>query len=338
MKVLLYDRTNAFLTPGGKTTHALKLKKEISRLGIDIDFGRWWDRNQQGADLIHFLSVDPIMLETVKSLGIKSFFSMIFDFETNRSPFHQRKAILKTRLFDMMPKGVRNMAWWHALQYVDRVQFMHVQDRDCALRFYPNQLSMERTVVIPHAYDPDDMFISDGLDIGEKNLPDRYLVSCANISPRKQTLKLARFAKMAKVPVVFMGGHIPCDPYFQAFESEVDNRYVFYPGYVEKEWRDCIERNASGYVLLSLGESGCIAVYEAAAYQMPLLLSNLPWAWGYDRPTDVHFCDQDDGAKAVEQLADFYVKSGHLDHKPFNAMTWAEVARLYVAEYERLLA
>ena len=113
---------------------------------------------------------------------------------------------------------------------------------------------------------------------------------------------------------------------------------MFYPGYVEKEWRDCIERNASGYVLLSLGESGCIAVYEAAAYQMPLLLSNLPWAWGYDHPTDVHFCDQDDEAKAVEQLADFYVKSGHLDHKPFNAMTWADVARLYVAEYERLLA
>ena len=36
MKVLLYDTTFAFLTPGGKTTHAVKLQKEISRLRKNI--------------------------------------------------------------------------------------------------------------------------------------------------------------------------------------------------------------------------------------------------------------------------------------------------------------
>lgn len=54
MKVLLYDQTNAYLTPGGKTIHALKLRQEIAKLGVDIQFARWWDKSQEDADIMHF--------------------------------------------------------------------------------------------------------------------------------------------------------------------------------------------------------------------------------------------------------------------------------------------
>lgn len=339
MKVLLHDSTCAFLTPGGKTIHALKLQREISKLGVDIQFARWWDELQADTDIIHFLDPAVHLVRQARARGIKTFYSMIFDSISSLPRFRKFRSVLKYRIFAHLPRRIScRFGCWNALPDFDCIQFMHRYDRETAFRCFPSYIDERKTVLIPHAYDPADMFISDHLNIADKHFPDKYLVSVANISPRKQTLKLARIAKKAQVPIVFMGGRNVLDAYYRDFAKEVDNRFVFDPGYVSKEWRDCIERNAAGFVLLSLGESGCIAVYEAAGYQLPLLLSNLPWAWGYDRSTDISFCDQQNDECAVSQLKDFYARAGQLDHKPFNAMTWAEVARRYVTEYERLLA
>lgn len=339
MKVLLYDTTNAFLTPGGKATHALKLQKSISKFGVDIQFARWWDKTQSDVDLIHFLAPVPSVARLAKERGIRTFLSLIFDFATNLSETEKSKQSLKYKLLTHLPFNLsKRFGYWNAFSYMDCIQFMNENDRRTARRFFPHFIPQEKTVILPHAYDPEDMHISDELSIKEKNYPEKYLVSCANISPRKQTLRLACYAKRAKVPIVFMGGRVPTDPYFKAFQAEVDNRYVFDSGYVSKEWRDCIVGNASGYVLLSTGESGCIAVYEAAAYKLPLLLANRPWAWGYDQPTDISFCDDWNECLAIEQLQKFYEHAGRLDRMPFNALTWDEVAKLYIAEYLRLMS
>lgn len=337
MKVLLIDTTFAFLTPGGKTTHALKLQQEISKLGVDIQFARWWDKSQEDADIIHFLGYTPYMVNHATLNGKKKFFSMIFDFESNKSEFQKKKAIFKNKIIDIFPGLSSAGAYWKQLPKMDKIQFMHQYDKENALRYFPKYIDPSKICVIPHAFDPYEMYISDNLDISDMHFPDKYLISCANISKRKQTVKLAQLAKKAQVPIVFMGSRTLSDPYFKAFQKEIDNKYVFYPGYVSKEWRDCIEKNAAGYVLLSLGESGCIAVYEAAAYKMPLLLSNLPWAWGYDSPTDIYFCDQQNEDTAISQLKHFYNIAGRLDHFPFAVHTWAEVAKLYVQEYIKII-
>ena len=332
MKVLLIDTTKAFLTPGGKTTHALKLQQEISKLGVDIEFAQWWDSAQSDADIIHFLSGDTYTARLAKQKGMKTFFSMIFDFESNKSPWEKIVARIKIKVKSLFLKN----AYWQSLQFMDCVQFMHTYDMNCAKQYFSSFLSSRKTIVIPHAYDPLDINISDHLNIDSMHFPAKYLVSCANISPRKQSLKLAKIAKQAHVPIVFLGSH-GNDEYFSLFKNEIDNKYAFYPGYVSKEWKDCIEKNASGYVLLSLGESGCIAVYEAAAYKMPLLLSNLPWAWGYENPIDIFFCDQQNEKKATKQLKDFYEKACKLDHYPFSIRTWSDVAQDYVNCYKQLL-
>lgn len=337
MKVLIFDTTNAFLTPGGKTTHALKLQKEIAKLGVDIQFARWWDKEQSDCDIIHFLTPSPDIAKLAKKQGKKTFLSLIFDYESNKREVEKITTILKNRFIDHLPGVLSSNAYWHAFQYFDKVQFMHKYDKINAIRYFPRLLKDEKTIIIPHAYDPEDINISSDLDINAKNLPKKYLISCANISIRKQTIKLAKYAKKAKIPVVFIGSHLQNDEYFNLFEKLIDNVYVFYLGYVSKEWKDCIESHASGFVLLSLGESGCISVYEAASYKLPLLLSNLPWAWGYEDPVDISFCDQDDENKSVIQLKKFYMKASKMDHTPFLIHTWNEVAKMYVKEYENLL-
>lgn len=337
MKVLLYDTTHAFLTPGGKMTHALKLQQEISKKGIDIQFSQWWNKEQEDADIIHFLCADLYVAKLAKQKGMKTFFSCIFDYESNKSPMEQKKAILKYRIKDMIPAQLGVVKYWKAFEFMDCIQFMHVYDRNTALRYFPHELSLKKTIIIPHAYDPADMFISGNENVYNIELPDKYLVSVANISERKQTLKLASLAKKAEVPIVFLGSRNLSDPYFKEFAKMVDNKYVIYPGFVSKECKDYIEKNASGYVLLSKGESGCIAVYEAAAYKLPLLLSNLPWAWGYEKPTDIHFFDDTDNVSGAKILKDFFLSSNKLDHMPFEAHTWGEIADLYINEYKKLL-
>lgn len=340
MKVLLMDTTCAFLTPGGKTTHALKLQKYLSEVScVKVEFARWWDASQSDADVIHFLEAIPDSALEAKRRGIKTFFSMIMDFQTNLTGWPAVKMAFRTYMKTHLPFGLSNRissGKWNAYPYIDKFHFMHEQDRNTGIKYYPKYITPESSVVIPHAYDPDDMYISRHLDITQMGFPRKYLISCANINPRKQTVLLAQMAKRAEVPIVFMGSKVDTDPYFLSFQSEIDNKFVFYPGYVSKEWRDCIERNAAGYVLLSTGESGCIAVYEAAAYKMPLLLSNMPWAWGYDTPTDISFCDFQHHDIALQQLRDFYHRAGPLDHLPFNALNWRQVAEKYVEEYKKL--
>lgn len=333
MKVLLYDSTNAYLTPGGKTTHALKLQKEISAKGVDIEFARWWDSGQKDCDIIHFLHPNPLMARQARERGIKTFCSLIFDYESSKTKFQQ--FIAKRKLFLRRLTSPADSLFWTALNYMDKVHFMHQYDRDTALSYFPDLLKPKNTVIIPHAYDPGDMHL--GLKEVNFTLPSKYLVSVANISPRKQTLLLATYAKAAKVPVVFLGGHVDTDPYYQNFLKEVDNKYVYYPGFVSKEEKDYILDHASGYVLLSLGESGCIAVYEAAAYKMPILLSNLPWAWGYEEPQNIEFCNFQSKDKAISEIKMFFDHAGKLDHTPYAIHTWGEAASMYIEQYNQLM-
>ncbi|RGS00243.1 glycosyltransferase [Phocaeicola coprocola] len=338
MKVLIYDTTNAFLTPGGKTTHAIKLQKEIAKLGVNIEFSRWWDISQANCDIIHFLTPDPKVAKLAHERGIKCFLSFIFDFESNKTNFQKKISILKNKIIDKLPGSLSSNAYWKSLKYMDCVQFMHKYDLINASRYFPRELRDKRKIIISHAYDPNEINISDHLDIRDLKLPSKYLISCANISERKQTVLLAKYAKLAQVPIVFMGSKSDADPYFLSFKKEIDNKFVFYPGYVSKEWKDCIMSNSSGYVLLSKGESGCIAVYEAAAYNIPLLLSNLPWAWGYENPQDIHFCDYQNKELAITQLKEFFNQARKKESTPFTIHTWEDQAKQYVKQYQILMS
>lgn len=336
MKVLLFDTINAFFTPGGRTTHALKLQQELSKLGVNIEFSRWWDENQSDCDIVHFLVPDIFQAKLAKERGKKMILTLVFDFESNKSLTEQLKTRWKNKIIDVIP-FVQNKAYWHSFPYFDKIVFMHQYDKETALRYFPRFLNAGQTMIIPHAYDPGDMYISKHPDIAHQMFPQKYLISCAHISPRKQSIILAQYAKKAQTPIVFMGGPGESKKYFDAFRNEVDNRYVFYPGFVSKEQKDYIEQQASGFVLLSQGESGCISVYEAAAYKLPLLLSDLPWARGYDTPAHISYCNYKNPGKAVTQLKNFYDRTEKLQHPPFKIHTWSEIAQIYSEQYKKLV-
>lgn len=123
---------------------------------------------------------------------------MIFDFESSKTAVEQKKTIFKNRFIDKLPGVLSSNAYWKSFPYMDTIQFMHKYDRNTALKYFPKLLPESKTIIIPHAYDPTDMNISNHLNIKDLNYPSKYLISCANISERKQSILLAKYAKKQK--------------------------------------------------------------------------------------------------------------------------------------------
>lgn len=76
------------------------------------------------------------------------------------------------------------------------------------------------------------------------------------------------------------------------FQKEIDNQYVFYPGYISKEWK-IIEAHASGYVLLSLGERMYSCIYERP--RRHTFTKRFTVGMGYKKINRYIFCKQEDG-------------------------------------------
>jgi hypothetical protein len=123
------------------------------------------------------------------------------------------------------------------------------------------------------------------------------------------------------------------DAYFKEFLALVDEQYVIYPGYVSEEEKTKILTEASGFALLSKGESGCIAVYEAAAACLPLFLSDLPWAYGYEDLKMVTHVNLNTVSNISSSLASFFNKSQRLHVTAFDVKTWEQIASNYLNVY-----
>ena len=176
-------------------------------------------------------------------------------------------------------------------------------------------------------------------ELAQPQPEEDYLVSVATIHPRKNSVLLAQAARLAKVPIVFLGKpYASDDPYFLEFKSCVDDQIVRYPGFVSAAEKYRYLRGARGFVLLSQYESGCIAVYEAAAAGLPLLLSNLPWASRvYQEARGVKFIPPHTAKSAAGMLAAFYRQAHRQAGTTFPILSWRQVAAKYLEIYQIIL-
>jgi glycosyltransferase involved in cell wall biosynthesis len=331
MKVLLFDDTPAYLCHGGKQVHAEQLRASLQRIGVDAEYARWWDPGQT-CDVLHMLGCQPSMVHMAHEAGVKVVLTHIVDHMTNSSSFvrhfHQaRNAVLRRAL----PR-VAGLFPWSALRSIDALAYMHRADAETAVHLYG--VSRARTFVIPHGCS------REHLDAFDRSPPRHasYLVSLGSIVPRKNSVALARAARRAHVPIVFAGKPFAeTDPYFKEFISLVDGRYVVYRGFVSEHDKTQLLAEASGFVLLSSAESGCIAVYEAAAAHLPMLLPDLPWARAYGSHRHLRLVRSRREREVAAQLASFFRDSRRLTTVTFPVLTWDQVADAYRRVYERVL-
>lgn len=333
MKVLLSDTTYSYLFPGGKQVHASKLHSNLKSIGVDVEYENWFDPTLN-ADVIQFFGYnDFYKIEELRKKGYKLVYTHIMDGLTNQPEYKLIYHSLKNKMIKFLPSKFNKMFPWRILNSFDLIIYMHKNDRDTAVRLY--NVDINKTKIIPHAVDSLEVYSGELPNVSDN---EKYLVSVGSIVERKNVIFTAEVCIANNIPIKFIGH--PFDEnseYFKRFISLTKNSCVEYLGFLAEKDKVKILKGASGFVLLSLGESGCISVYEAGAAGLPLLLADLPWAKGYEDPNDMHFCSVNDKEKANKQIVDFYKKSFRNSKPSFVVHTWREIAEKYRSVYNSII-
>ena len=332
MKVLFTHGVPFFLSHGGVQTFIESLMTELPALGVEVEPERWWDQNQQG-DIIHFIGRPTgVYIDLAKQKGFKVVMTEFLDQTASRGKialFLQKTFIGVAR--NILGPLAARLAW-DAYAKVDAMTYAVPHELETAVYLFGAQPA--RGHVIPHGLQEDVI-----KNLSQPTEESDYLVSVATIAPRKNTNLLAAAAKLAKVPVLFVGkAYSEDDPYFVQFKQMIDNNYVRYAGFVTSQEKYDYLRKARGFALLSQFESGCFALFEAAAARLPLFLSNLPWATKPFRDArESKFVTLDTPDRIGRQLAAFYSNAHRLSETTFPILSLREVASRYVSIYESVL-
>ena len=334
MKVLFSNGLPFFLAHGGTQTLLESLMRELGNLGVEVEPERWWDENQKG-DIIHFMNRPALLnVQAAKQKGFKLIMTENLDqtaSRTRRQLFFQRCVTSLARA--SLPKGMLARLGWDVYQELDAM--VYVVEHEATVASYLFGADSTRLHIIPHGAD------EEALDqLARPQTEEDYLICTATIHPRKNQTLLAEAARLAGVPVVFLGKpYAEDDPYFLKFKSLVDGKLIRYPGFVSTEEKFRYLRGARGFALLSEFESGSIAVYEASAAGLPLFLSDLPWANKvYHKCPGISFTYLSDVNQASRRLATFYKTAHRQKNTTFPLLTWNQVAAKYVEIYQSLLA
>ena len=334
MKVLFSISLPFFLAHGGTQTLVESLMRELSNLGVEVEPERWWDENQKG-DVLHYMNRPPFVnVQLARQKGFKVVMTESLDQTASRA----RAELLAQRSFiklaqALLPRGLLARMGWEVYGELDAM--VYVVEHEWETAQYLFGARPDRGRVIPHGLEAEALRQL-ALPQGEED----YLVSAATIHPRKNSVLLAQAAHRARTPIVFLGKPYAADnAYFLEFKKWVDGKIVRYPGFVsaEEKWRYL--RGARGFALFSQFESGSIAVYEAAAAGLPLLLSELPWATKvYGAARDVKFVRLRAAADIAADLGAFYARAHRQPGTTFPLLTWRQVAEKYLDVYRSIPA
>lgn len=331
MKILLHDETPSYLVNGGKQVHAQKLYENLNALGVDVEYARWWDPTQK-CDLIHTLGCTPGFVWAAKQAGVKLVLSHLVDVTNYSLVGRTYRRLRNQAIRNLHSDRIGSLFAWYAFPSIDALVYLQKFDLEAAISVYG--VPRERTSIIPNGCDEDQIARLQGGPRHERS----YLISMAGIVPRKNNLLLAQAAHRAEVPVVFLGKPFSDDnEYYRKFLELVDDRYVIYKGYAAGEEKNQWLTGASGFVLLSEAENGSIAICEAAAAGLPVLLSDLPWAYTYGNDSNIQYVALHNVTVIANRLKSFFVNSKRLDRPTFPVMTWAEIANQYISVYKNVL-
>lgn len=308
--------------------------REIAGLGVEVETERWWDEKQKG-DILHYIMRPPyaVNVSLAHEKGFKVIMTENLDQTASRTRlqlFLQRNITRAARR--LMPGLVNRMAW-DVYQLLDAI--VYVVPIELKVAQYLFDAPKDRGYVISQGLEAsaiEQLGAAEGMGEGD------YLISVAVISERKNSLLLAQAAQLAGVPIVFTGKPLIEDDYFRRFLKVADGKLVRYAGFVSVEEKYRLLRRARGFALLSHFESGCIALYEAAAAGLPLLLPDLPWASKvYGHLEHVSLTRLAKAENLAPVLKNFYEGARRYPEQTFPIPSWKQVAEQYVQIYKKLL-
>lgn len=333
MKIIFSHSMPFFLGHGGIQTLTEALMREVALLGVEVEPERWWDERQQG-DILHYIGRPFITnVRVARQKGFKVVVTENMGQTAGRgfSRLLMQRCLMETARA-ILPAAFMERLSWDVYREADALVF--VVNPEWKAAQYLFRAPAERGHIIPHGLDPAAMEC-----LAQPQAEQDYLVCMATIYPVKNSVLLARAARLAQTPIVFLGKpYSATDPYFMEFKELVDGKFVRYPGFVDGEQKYRWLRGARGFALLSQYESGCIALYEAAAAGLPLFLSDFPWASKVYHDVAAATFVRASSAEAVAPMLKAFYAQAHRQARPtFPILTWRRVAERYVEVYRTIL-
>lgn len=331
MKILFDHPFPFLLAHGGVQVQIEQTKAALEQAGLEVEFLRWWDGRQTG-DLVHFFGcarTEYLLQARVRRLPVVM--TALFSEACNRPAWRQAVQGLAVRGLLALPGGggIKRQLSWTAYRACDRLVVGLEAEKDVLVRAFG--VAAGKVSVLP-------LGVSEAfLQAGPGGRAGDYLICTGTITRVKGQLELARLARQAEVPILFVGRPFhPDDPYWREFQSLVDGRWVRYQPHVDTS-QDLIAllQAARGFVLHSQYENWSLAASEAVACGLPLLLPDLRWSrerfgdrsWYFGRAT----------AGNVAMLRRFHREAPQLSAPGVTLHPWSEVGRQLAAVYTEAL-
>ena len=329
MRILFAHLTAFALAPGGLQAQITQSRAALEKLGIEVEFLRWWDEAQSGDVMHYFGRMSSSYLRAAQLKGFKVVVSDRLTEPGSRSP--GRAQLQKLLRRTMAPLLSRRFSW-DSYRLADAC--LALTEWEALLLKDLFGAPSEKVHVLTNGVE--DIFLNRQT---VKRGP--WLVCTATITERKRVLELAEAAVRAQTPLWVIGQlDSESDACAQRFTALVKAhpRTLRYEGPIQDRAKLAqAYREARGFVLLSAMESLSLSALEAAACECPLLLSRLPWATTVFRENACYCPVLASADRTAAFLRQFYDAAPGLKPPP-RPSTWLEVGQQLKRLYEGLLS
>jgi len=332
MKVLIDHSSPFLLAHGGAQVQIEQTKSALERIGIEVEFVRWWDDQQRG-DVIHYFgSIPHHYLDLAHQKKIPVVLAAILSSTCNRSNFRLSLQGIVIRTVLCVPgwSSIQRQLQWRAFRKADTVVVGLKAEYRVLKTVYG--VPRDHIAIVPLGLD------EPYLQSMSKSVRESHLITVGTIRDVKRSVDLAKMAREAEVPILFVGDPYSDEgPYWHRFQGLIDGRFVMHKPHVHDTGviKDLYSR-ARGFVLFSQYENWSLATHEAAACGLPLLLPNMKWSRECFGDGATYF-PGDDFKMNSQILRDFYAAAPSLSSSHDGLYSWDHVAKQLVDVYNKVL-
>jgi len=332
MKVLIDHSSPFLLAHGGAQVQIEQTKTALERIGIEVEFVRWWDDQQRG-DVIHYFgSIPHHYLDLARQKKIPVVLTAFLSSPCNRSNFRLSLQGIVIRTVLSVPgwSSIQRQLQWRAFRKADTV--VVGLKAECRVLETVYGVPRNRIAIVPLGLD------EPYLRSMSKSVRESHLITVGTIHDVKRSVDLAKMAREAEVPILFVGDpYSDEDPYWHRFQGLIDGHFVMHkphmhdPGVIKD-----LYSKARGFVLFSQYENWSLATHEGAACGLPLLLPNMKWSRECFGEGATYF-PGDDFKMNSQILRDFYSAAPSLSSSHDGLYSWDYVAKQLVDVYNKVL-
>jgi glycosyltransferase involved in cell wall biosynthesis len=326
---ILFDHALPFcLAHGGFQTQIEQTRNGLMRVGVEVEWLRWWDDSVEG-DIIHFFGrPSPAYIEFARAKRIKVVIAELLTGLGSRGTMARTLQTAAIRI--LRPSSFFDRMGWNSYRMADAS--VAITRWEAQLMSQVFAIPPERVHVIPYGVEQEFLHRPPA-----KRGP--WLVCTATIAPRKRVVELAAAAVAARTPVWIVGRPYGGDDHYARELRTISDKHpdiVRHEGSINDRTELArVYAEARGFVLLSTMETLSLSSLEAAACGCPLLLGDLPWARTAFGPA-ANYCPIAGLNQTAKALRRFYDDAPGLRAPP-QPLTWDEVCLQFRTLYESLL-